>query len=168
MTGADARAALVTDIEYEAALTRTLLRRVPEAAIAWAPHARAFSLGALASHLAELPHWGAQILATDAYDFDTARPGHRERATMAEVMEVFERHLAEFHVALFAQQDEHLLASWTLRRGMRVIMATTRVDAVRRLALHHLIHHRGQLTVYLRMLNVPPAPLYGPTADEQP
>lgn len=162
------RAALLKDIDYEAALTRPLLDRVPEASMSWAPHARAFSLGGLASHLAELPHWGAQILASAEYDFDAVAGGHRVRATMREVRDRFDRHLAELRAALHAQPEAALAAPWTLRRGARIIDTMSRIDAVRRFGVHHLIHHRGQLSIYLRLLDVPVPPTYGPTADEQP
>ncbi len=133
----------------------------------WTPHARAFSLGGLVSHVAELPHWGAQILVSAEYDFDAAG-NHRIRATMSEVRDRFDRHLAELRAGLSAHTDAELAAPWTLRRGVRVIDTMTRVEAVRRFAVHHLIHHRGQLSVYLRLLDVPVPPIYGPTADEQP
>jgi uncharacterized damage-inducible protein DinB len=164
----DPCSALVADFDAEAALTMPLLRRVPEGALAWSPHARSFSLGALASHLAELPHWGAQILASTEYDLDAATGRHRARATMADVHDRFDRHLTELRQALRAITVTDAHAPWTLRRGARVLSTMTRIDAVRRFALHHLVHHRGQLTVYLRLLDVPLAPLYGPTADEQP
>lgn len=166
--GIDSRATLLADLDYEATLMISLLGRVPEASMSWAPHSRAFSLGALVSHLAELPHWGAQILASAEYDFDAATGGHRVRATMSEVLDRFDRHLAELRDALTARSTTELHAPWTLRRGTRVISTMTRLDAVRRFALHHLVHHRGQLTVYLRLLDVPLPPIYGPTADEQP
>ncbi|MEO8483615.1 MAG: DinB family protein [Acidobacteriota bacterium] len=168
IAGVDARAALLADLDYEAALTAPLLRRVPETSMAWAPHPRAFSLGALTSHLAELPHWGVQILASPEYDFNAGTGVHRVRATMSEVLDRFDRHLAELHGALTARSVAELHAPWTLRHGPRVLARMTRLDAVRRFALHHLVHHRGQLTVYLRVLDVPLPPMYGPTADEQP
>jgi uncharacterized damage-inducible protein DinB len=164
----DSRAALLADLDYEAALTTPLFGRVPEASMAWTPHARAFSLGGLVSHLAELPHWGAQILASPDYDLDAVTGGHRVRATMSEVRDRFDRHLAELQGALMARGVAELSAPWMLRRGARIITTMTRLDAVRRFALHHLVHHRGQLTVYLRLLEVPLPPIYGPTADEQP
>jgi uncharacterized damage-inducible protein DinB len=166
--GIDSRATLLADLDYEATLTMPLLGRVPEASMSWAPHSRAFSLGALVSHLAELPHWGAQILASAEYDFDAVTGGHRVRATMSEVRGRFDRHLAELRGALATRSADDLSSPWTLRRGARIITTMTRLDAVRRFALHHLVHHRGQLTVYLRLLDVPLPPIYGPTADEQP
>lgn len=166
--GVDSRAALLADLDAEVASTTALLHRVPDASLAWAPHARAFPLGALASHLAELPHWGAQILASVEYDFDTATGGYRVQATMTQVLDRFDRHVAELQGALVARSAAELHAPWTLRRGDRILATMTRLDAVRRFALHHLIHHRGQLTVYLRLLDVPLPPMYGPTADEQP
>lgn len=166
--GSDARAALDADLDREAALTRTLLDRVPDASLPWTPHARALTLGALASHIAELPHWGAQILGTAGYDFDRAAGAHRVHDSVAAVREVFDRHVADLRRDLAAAAAADLDAPWTLRRGTRVISVHTRLDAVRLFALHHLLHHRGQLAVYLRLLDVPLPPIYGPSADEQP
>jgi len=166
--GPDARALLLADLDHEAAMTRATLSRVPASSWDWTPHARSFSLGGLASHLAELPHWGVQILASAEYDFETATPGHKVRATLGETRERFDRHIDDLHRVLSAENAESLVAPWILRRGSRVIATMTRLDAVRRLTLHHLIHHRGQLTVYLRLLDVAVPPLYGPSADEQP
>lgn len=167
-TEPDARAALLADLNDEAAMTRATLIRIPAAMWTWAPHARSFSLGGLASHLAELPHWGAQILASAEYDFDQAAPGHHVRGSLGEVLDRFDRHFADLRHLITSRSSREFEAPWTLRHGPRVLLTVTRLDAVRRLTLHHLIHHRGQLTVYLRLLGVPVPALYGPTADEQP
>jgi uncharacterized damage-inducible protein DinB len=163
----DARGAFTADFRAEMALTRDLLERVPVAALDWGPHPRSFSLGGLATHLAELPHWGAQILGSDHYDLAGGSGRHASLGSTDAILETFDRHVSEVARAFAAQSDESLETTWTLCRGQVVLLALTRLDALRRFLLHHVIHHRGQLTVYLRLLEIPLTPLYGPTADKQ-
>jgi uncharacterized damage-inducible protein DinB len=160
------KSALLAELDQELAATRRLLERVPEASLAWRPHARSFSLGGLALHLAQLPHWGAQILDHDAYDLATAT-GHRDQPlSLAPVLETFDRHVTELRRALVSRDEAQLMTVWSLKRGAETLLSAPRISALRRFMLHHVIHHRGQLTVYLRMLDVPLVPMYGPTADE--
>jgi uncharacterized damage-inducible protein DinB len=160
------KSALLAELDQELAATRRLLERVPEASFDWRPHDRSFTLGGLATHLAQLPHWGAQILERDAYDLATAT-GHRDQMpTLAQVLATFDRHVTEVRRGLLAREDAALMTLWSLKRGKETLLSTPRISALRRFLLHHLIHHRGQLTIYLRMLDVPLLPLYGPTADE--
>jgi uncharacterized damage-inducible protein DinB len=160
------KSALLAELDQELAVTRRLLERVPVASFDWRPHARAFSLGGLATHLAQLPHWGAQILERDGYDLDTATGPRPSQATVDEVLATFDRHAAELRRGLIARAEAELMTPWSLKRGKETLLSTPRISALRRFMLHHLIHHRGQLTVYLRMLDVPLLPIYGPTADE--
>ena len=149
------------------ALTRDVLTRVPDAALGWRPHEKSFSLGALATHLAVLPKWGLSILEHDAYDLDgAATPRHAESATAAGVLETFDRHVALLRRALVERADVELAARWSLMRGDRVLMTMPRHAALRRFLLNHTVHHRGQMTVYLRLQNAAVPPLYGPSADE--
>ena len=148
------------------AMTRRVLERAPEQAFSWRPHERSFSLGGLATHLAHLPHWGAQILERDAYDVATST-AKVERTTVADVLSLFDTNVAEVRRLLVERPDAALLSSWTLKRGAQTLMSMPRLLALRRFLLHHVIHHRGQLTVYLRLQGVALPPLYGPTADER-
>jgi uncharacterized damage-inducible protein DinB len=156
---------LAERVERDLALTRRLLDRLPDASMGWQPHPRSFSLADLATHLARLPHWGAQMLTRPSHDLATGGGPRPAETTRAAVLDVFDRHAVEFAGTLAAASDETLTAPWTLRRGDVVVESLARVDAVERYMLHHLIHHRGQLTVYLRLLDVALVPLYGPTAD---
>lgn len=161
------KAALATRIDRDLKQTRRMLERLPDASMEWRPHARSFTLGGLATHLARLPRWGTQMLVHDTYDVATAGRQATACETRAEVLNLFDQNVSGWHDAMDASSDESLAAVWTLRRGDTVVVSMPRADAVDHFVLHHVIHHRGQLTVYLRLLDVPLLPLYGPTADEQ-
>lgn len=160
---------LLPDFDHEMAVTRQLLERLPEDAFPWRPHEKSFSLAALATHLAEIPRWGTTILDRDDYDMTAVAPGPRTAATSrAEVMTAFDRTVSDVRRAIVTRSDAELLAPWTLKRDGQTLLTMPRIAALRRFVLHHVIHHRGQLTVYLRLHDVPLPPLYGPTADERP
>jgi hypothetical protein len=162
------RTSLTERVSRDLRLTRDLLERMPDASMTWRPHPRSFALGGLGTHLAQLPHWGVGILARDHYDLATAG-GHREvLGSKADILALFDRHVAEWNAAMASVAEDTLTAPWELRRGAAVLESAPRAAAIERYLLHHLIHHRGQLTVYLRQLDVPLPPLYGPTADEHP
>jgi uncharacterized damage-inducible protein DinB len=162
------RDALLPDFDQEMAATRRVLERVPDTALDWRPHESSFDLGGLASHLAQIPRWGLSILRRDDHDLASSDDAPASRLEgVAEVLDVFDEHTRHVRAALLEAPDGALAAPWTLRRGARIVMTLPRIAAVRSFVLHHSIHHRGQLTVYLRMQNVPLPPLYGPTADEQ-
>jgi uncharacterized damage-inducible protein DinB len=160
------RQVFLAEFDHEMAMTRRVLERAPEAAFPWKPHEKSFSLGGLATHLANLPHWGAQILDRDFYDLATSTR-RAESTSAAEVLTMFDGHVSEVRRLLVDRPDSALLSPWTLRRGTQVVMSMPRLVALRRFLLHHVIHHRGQLTVYLRLQGVALPPLYGPTADER-
>jgi len=159
---------LLPDFDSEMAATRRLLERVPEDAMAWRPHPRSYSLGELAGHLAVIPRWGRSILNHDFHDLASAQPASPPgAATRVEVLAEFDGHVAEVRRALLERSDAELQAPWELRQRDQVLMSLPRLAALRRFLLHHLIHHRGQLTVYLRLRDVPLPPTYGPSADER-
>jgi uncharacterized damage-inducible protein DinB len=159
--------ALLSEFDHEMAVTRRLLDRLPESAFSWKPHEKSMSLGGLATHLAQIPHWGTSILERESYDLVHDSTGvTAEKHTRAEVLDAFEKHTAEVRRALVSRSDVELMAPWALRRDGHLLMSLPRLSALRRFLLNHLVHHRGQLSVYLRLQNVPLPPLYGPTADE--
>jgi uncharacterized damage-inducible protein DinB len=161
------RDTLLFEFDHEMAVTRRVLERLPESAFTWRPHEKSFHLGGLATHLAQIPHWGVAILDRDSYELVQDHPTRTaDKTTCAEVLETFDRHVAEVRKGLVARTDAELMAPWALTRAGRVVMSMPKLSALRSFLLHHTIHHRGQMTVYLRLQNVPIPPIYGQTADE--
>lgn len=160
------RASLLADLRLEAASTRRLLASVPPEHWDWRPHERSMPLGALASHLAENPSWG---LATLERDLDLAAAFTDRRPFVAsgreELLATFDANAASLERALAAADEASLEVPWRMLDGERVLMTLPRHTALRVTLLHHQIHHRGQLSVYLRLLDVPVPRTYGPTAD---
>jgi uncharacterized damage-inducible protein DinB len=157
---------LLMEFDNEMALTRQVLERVPDSAFSWSPHERSMGLGGLATHLALLPHWGTAILDHDGYDLTEANGKAPDKQTAAEVLKMFDAYVADLRKDLLQRSDAELQAPWTLRSGNRTLMSMPRFAALRTFLLSHTIHHRGQMTVYLRLQNVALPPLYGPSADE--
>ncbi len=160
---------LLPDFDHEMAATRRLLERVPASAMAWKPHDKSFSMGQLAMHHARLVSWGEKILKDDAYDMAEAsgQAPPEPPNDPTEVLAAFDRNVAAVRKHLVGRTDGELDAPWELRNGKQLLLSLPRVAALRRFVIHHLIHHRGQLSVYLRLQNVPLPPIYGPTADER-
>lgn len=153
------------DLDHEIANTRRVLERVPDEHLAWKPHARSFSLGDLAAHVANLLYWQIATLTRD--EFDLAAPFDRPAMdSRAKMLEVFDAQAAELRRTVDATDDAALMKPWTLRHGDHVIFTMPKLAVMRGFGISHLVHHRGQLTVYLRLLDVPVPGLYGPSADE--
>lgn len=163
-----ARDAFLVEFDHEMAVTRRVLERVPDDALEWAPHERSFSMAALATHLAILPRWGCAILERGEYDLLGASNRAPAKGSRDEVLEIFDQHAADLRRSVLERSDAELAADWVLKRGPHVVLCMPRLAALRRFLLHHVIHHRGQLTVYLRLRDVPVPSLYGPSADERP
>ena len=159
---------LLPEFDHEMGTTRRLLERVPPAHFGWAPHPRSRTLGELAAHLANIPHW-AQI-ACETSQFDAAAAGAAARPpvpqSVAELLTRFDENVAAARARLGEQTDASLAAPWTLKQGAHQIFTMPKSAVLRGFVLSHLIHHRGQLTVYLRLRDVPLPAIYGPTADE--
>ena len=160
------RDSLLPEFDQEMAATRQVLERLPEAAFGWRPHPKSYDLGGLATHLAQIPRWGTSILKHDGHDLTTTGPPATTLTTVADVIDRFDRHVTEVRAALLEAVDGQLLAPWALRRGTHLVLSMPRIAALRAFVVHHSIHHRGQMTVYLRLQDVPLPPLYGSTADE--
>jgi len=157
--------ALLPEFDHEMTTTRKVLERVPEDKFNWKPHAKSFSVGELATHVANLPTWGTETLTKSEIDL---AGGQRVAAlaSKAELMAAFDRNVAATRAALTGKTDAELLAIWSLKRGGKTIFSMPKTAVLRSFVLSHLIHHRGQLSVYLRLLDVPVPSIYGPSADE--
>ncbi len=157
-------AALLPEFDEEMATTRRLLERVPSEQATWKPHPKSFALGHLAQLVARMPGWMTSMLRATEINLATS-PGYSFETTPALLAE-FDKNVREARAALASAQDADSTVSWSLKHGDHVIM-TLRRSAVVRMHINHLIHHRGQLSVYLRLNDVPLPPIYGPTADER-
>ncbi len=159
---------VIAELQHEAATTRKLLERVPEDQFAWKPHEKSMSLGRLAAHIAELYTFTAPISTQDELDFATGSYEPFAPANVAELLEKFDQSVADSIEILKTQPDDRLLAAWRMRSGEQVFFEMPRITVIRSFMLNHIVHHRGQLSVYLRLRDVPLPPMYGPTADESP
>ena len=160
---------LLQELDQEMAGTRKTLERVPEDRLDWRPHPKSFTLGALATHLANVPSWMAPTLRQDSMDIaPVGQPPFKAelQTSRAGLLAAFDRNLEAGREALAAATDESLLAPWTLLAGGKAIFTMPRAACLRSFILNHNVHHRAQLGVYLRMLDVPVPGLYGPSADE--
>ncbi|TGE23906.1 DinB family protein [Hymenobacter aquaticus] len=158
--------ALVSEIDHELELTRRLLTRIPADQLGWQPHPKSMTLTVLATHIADLLggiDMTMQATELDLNQFETGNPA--KAASVAELLERLATNGASATAALTAAPAEAFDVLWTLRRGEEVLLEQTRAEIVRHL-ISHMIHHRGQLTVYLRLLDVPLPYIYGPSADE--
>jgi uncharacterized damage-inducible protein DinB len=156
------------EFDAEMASTRRLLDCVPDGQAAWQPHEKSMSLGRLASHVAQLTGRAAVIFGQDAWDpwppGTTPKPLVLE--SRAQLLSLFDDGSAKARAALAAASDSDFAGSWTMKREGKTVYTTTRLDAYRRSAMNHLVHHRAQLGVFLRLLGVPIPGMYGPSADD--
>ena len=158
---------LLPEFDRETGTTRRVLERVPESAFGWKPHARSMTLGALAAHLAALPTWTATVMNGDAFDIADEPAGHdAQPASAADLLSTFDENVASARALLLNRSDGELTQSWTLKRGTHDVFMLPRIAMLRYFVLNHLIHHRGQLSVYLRLQGVAVPAMYGPSADE--
>ncbi|MSO45922.1 MAG: damage-inducible protein DinB [Acidobacteria bacterium] len=158
---------LVAELAREAATTHRVLERVPADKLAWGPHAKSMSLGALALHVANIP--GAIAKMSQSVVFDMTIPAAAAAAASAEeVLKAHDEAIARATAIVGAYSDDQLMEKWTWRTGGKTLMTLPRVGLLRTVMLNHWYHHRGQLSVYLRLLDVPVPSIYGPSADENP
>jgi uncharacterized damage-inducible protein DinB len=158
---------LLAELEQESETTRRVLERIPQEHLSWKPHPKSMSLGQLALHVATVPGNVAEFIAVDT----PPRPAgfvQPQAATAAELVPALKDSVARARRALGDFDDARMMATWRLQSGGRDLMAMPRVAAARAIMLNHWYHHRGQLLVYLRLLDLPVPSVYGPTADENP
>jgi uncharacterized damage-inducible protein DinB len=158
--------ALLAELDQESGTTRRVLERVPQAHLTWKPHRKSMSLGQLALHIAVVPGNVAELVARDSVE--APQFIHPEASTSGELIPALEASLAKAKQHLRGLDDAAMGATWRMTRDGREVLAMPRVAFARSIMLNHWYHHRGQLSVYLRELDVPLPSIYGPTADENP
>lgn len=156
---------LLKEMEQEAETTRKFLKLVPTDKFDWKPHEKSMTMKILAVHIAELPAWVTMGLTTDEMDFAKNPYKPTQVNDTSELVELFEKSLASGKASLSAAKEEDLLPSWTLRNGEQVFAVMSKYEVIRH-AYSQTTHHRAQLGVYLRLLNIPIPGSYGPSADE--
>jgi uncharacterized damage-inducible protein DinB len=156
----------IKELQQEATKNRAMLERIPEPRLSWKPHDKSMTLGRLGMHIAELPRWVDRCLNSKEFDMGTGPYNPNIPKTHAEIMAEFDRQLLSAVKNLESATDAMLEEQWKFRRGDLVIYDLPRGEVIRR-QLNHIIHHRGQLSVFLRLLDVPVPGTYGPSADER-
>ncbi len=155
---------LLPEYGQEMATTRKLLERAPEDRFDWKPHPKSMAMGLLLGHITEMANWSA-VLTLNQMDVETLQ-APQPASSRAELLALFDANVAATRTALAGKTDPELMATWTLVRGRETMFTMPKVTVVRSILLNHLIHHRGQLSVYLRLNDVPVPSIYGPSADE--
>lgn len=157
---------LLKEFDHEMKNTRRTLERVPFDKADWAPHAKSYSLGALAEHLSVIPALAVPVLTATELDVAAERRGHGSVDSTDTLLSSFDRNVAAARSALGRLQDAESATPWTLKAGDRSLWTLPRLAAFRSFIMNHLVHHRAQLGVYLRLNDVPVPGIYGPSADE--
>ncbi|HQX56104.1 MAG TPA: DinB family protein [Pyrinomonadaceae bacterium] len=158
--------AFLGELENEAKVTRHVLERVPADKFGWKPHEKSMAMGRLAVHCAEMFGWTKETLKSDALDFATMDFTPFEPTSNEELLAFFDDHIAKAKLIISETSDETFLTDWTMRNGDQVYMTMPKVAVMRSFVMNHIIHHRGQLSVYLRLNDIPVPSMYGPSADE--
>jgi len=160
--------ALLPEFDREMGQTRKVLDRVPDGQFDWRPHPTSMTLGRLAEHLAEMPLWATTTMAQGGVDLMTPRPAEYQSPTnRAEVLAMFDANLTAARANAAGKTDGEFDAPWTLKAGGKQVFTMPKASVMRSFVLNHMVHHRGQMTVYLRMLGVKIPSIYGPSGDER-
>jgi uncharacterized damage-inducible protein DinB len=159
---------LLPEYDAEMANTRKCLERLPDDKFGYKPHAKSWPMGSLASHLARVPSWVHYTLAKS--ELDLAAPQAPEQNTpltsRAALLATFDQHVAEGRAAIAAASDEVMAQPWSLKMGGQVFFTLPKAAVLRTYVFSHLVHHRAQLTIYMRLNDIPVPGMYGPSADE--
>lgn len=158
--------ALIAELEQEAKVTRTCLERIPAEKFDWKPHEKSMPLGRLASHIAEMFGWTPPTMEKSELDFAQMDYKPFEPKTTDDLLEFFDKNVAEAIETLKSSTDERFMENWTMRNGEQVYFTMPKAAVIRAFVLSHIIHHRGQLSVYLRLNDIAVPSIYGPSADE--
>jgi uncharacterized damage-inducible protein DinB len=160
---------LLPEFDHEMANLRKTLERIPEDKPDFVPHAKSMPLGRLAAHLAEIPMWATMTVAQDEIDINPPGGPAYQPAVMTtrnDLLAMFDQNLEQARTQLAGASDEALLRPWTLKNSGQAILTMPKIAVLRSFVMNHMIHHRAQMGVYLRMNGVPVPALYGPSADE--
>lgn len=158
--------ALIAEMEQEAATARKCLERIPADKFDWKPHERSMSFGKLASHVAEMFGWTPPTLEQPELDFAKFDYKPFEPPTTVDLLEYFDKNVAEAVQTLRNTSNETFMEDWTMRNGDQIYFTMPKIVSIRSFIMNHIVHHRGQLTVYLRMNDISVPSIYGPSADE--
>ena len=156
---------LLNELKNEAAVTRRVLERIPADKFDWKPHEKSMTMGRLATHVADMFYWFMPTLEADELDF---AKGYNESkpATAEELTAILDKNVAAATAVLQNVDDAAFMKNWTLRNGEEIYFTMPKIGVVRAMIMNHIVHHRGQLSVYLRLNDIPVPALYGPSADE--
>lgn len=158
--------ALTMELQHEAIATRKMLERIPSDKLAWKPHEKSMTLERIAGHIVEMITWTKATLTQDELDFATAGYTPKTYTDATELVADFDANVADAIAVLGATTNETLATNWTLRNGEHVLFTMPKKAVMRFFVMSHIIHHRGQMSVYLRLLDIPVPSIYGPSADE--
>ncbi len=156
---------LLAELERESKTTRSILEKVPTEHLDYKPHEKSYKMGALAGHISEIPSWLDLMLNADELDFATMNYTPPVIKVNADIMKLFEENLAKGKAELEKATDEKFNGTWRMRHGEKIFFELPKTEVVRTWVFSHIVHHRAQLGVYLRLLNIPLPSSYGPTAD---
>ncbi len=156
---------LLGELKHESINTRKMIEKVPTEKLDWRPHEKSMTIGKLATHIADLPVWFERIINSDGFDFSNSSLTEKKESTEA-ILEDFQKRLNEAEQVLINASDEMLTGSWSLSRNGQTLFKLPKMVAIRSLTYNHIYHHRGQLSVFLRLLDIPVPGMYGPSADE--
>lgn len=157
---------LIAELEQEAKTTRRVLERIPASKLSWRPHPKSMSLGQLGLHIAQTPGAIAKLAQANVPTLPQFKQA--EAASSEEILTVLDTGVAEARAALNGWDDAKMMETWSLSNDGKTVMAMPRIGLLRAIMLNHWYHHRGQIVVYLRLLDIPVPSVYGPTADENP
>ncbi len=162
-------ASLLPEFDHEMTTTRKTLERVPDDKLDWKPHEKSMTMGSLATHLSNIPTWAMHAINGDSFDMapkDGPPPRVQPANSRHEVLERFDESVRAARAAIEGASDENLMGSWSLLSGGHTVLTLPRIAVLRSFVMSHMIHHRGQLSVYLRLNDIPVPSIYGPSADE--
>lgn len=165
------RDGILPEFDHEMATTRKVLERVPEGKPDYKPHEKSMTMDRLAGHVAELPGWAKETISQDSLDVRPADPAKQhvplKMTSRKQLLDEFDKNVAKGRAAIAGASDEELMKPWSLIAGDKTVFTLAKVAVLRGFVMNHMIHHRAQLSVYLRLNNVPVPSIYGPSADEQ-